>query len=113
LIENAEEVALYSGNKVEQQNLDTAYTSLETQLNKTNSSKIGHSMLEDFIIKYLWSAAGYILCSFPVFFNVAADVTKKGIDVQEAVGNRTQEFVTNRRLLVQCSDALGRIMYCF
>lgn len=96
LIENAEEIALYSGADVEKGNLDTAFHSLATHVIKTNVSRIGHGMVEDFIVKYLWSACGYVLCSVPVFFEVAGAVAQGG-SVQEAVGSRTQSFVTNRR----------------
>lgn len=30
-----------------------------------------YRMIEDFVIKYLWSAAGYGLMSIPIFFPVA------------------------------------------
>jgi len=33
-------------------------------------------MLEDFIIKYFWGAAGLVLCAVPVFTNVGAQVVK-------------------------------------
>jgi ATP-binding cassette, subfamily D (ALD), peroxisomal long-chain fatty acid import protein len=110
LIENAEEIALYSGAKIEQENLDVAYHSLASHVTRTNKRRIGHGILEDFIVKYLWSACGYLLCSVPVFFEVTQ--IAQG-DTQEEIGLRTQAFVTNRRLLVSCSDAIGRIMYSY
>lgn len=79
----------------------------------TNVAKITHVMMEDFIVKYVWSAAGYVLCSVPVFFQMAETAVKQVSfgSLQQEIGNRTQGFVTNRRLLVSCSDAIGRIMY--
>lgn len=116
MIENAEEIALYSGREVEKDNLDKSFKALTDQVRTTNASRIGHGMLEDFIVKYLWSAAGYILCAMPVFLDLVSNQSDGVITasaLQESVGNRTQQFVTNRRLLVSCADAIGRIMYSY
>jgi ATP-binding cassette subfamily D (ALD) long-chain fatty acid import protein len=58
------------------------------------------------VIKYVWGALGLILCSVPVFFKVpgATAVT---------MGDRTESFVTNRRLLLSSSDAFGRVMFSY
>ena len=112
MIENAEEIALYSGSTVEKKNLDQAYTALSKQSRKINRSRIMHGMLEDFTIKYFWGAAGYALCAVPVFFE-GANAVAQGASLQQELGLRTQGFVTNRRLLVSASDAFGRIMYSY
>ena len=105
LIENAEEIALYSGGPLEKRNLDKSYSGLAAHVNKICNARIWHGMLEDFVVKYFWGAAGYLLCAVPVFFEIQA-TTHVGDDV----GSRTQSFVTNRRLLVSASDAFGRVM---
>lgn len=58
------------------------------------------------MIKYVWGALGLILCSVPVFFKIpgATDAT---------MGDRTESFVTNRRLLLSSSDAFGRVMFSY
>jgi ATP-binding cassette subfamily D (ALD) long-chain fatty acid import protein len=98
LIENAEEIALFEGSQVELGTLDSAYHALSSHVSRINIMRIGHAMLEDFIVKYLWSACGYLLCSVPVFFEVAqvAAIAKSGGSDDE-IGKRTQSFVTNRR----------------
>jgi ATP-binding cassette subfamily D (ALD) long-chain fatty acid import protein len=108
LIENAEEVALYSGADLERVNLDSAYQLLKRHVSKVFTIRIWHGMMEDFVIKYFWGAAGYMLCAVPVFFDITTATS--GLD---SVGLRTQQFVTNRRLLVSSSDAFGRIMYSY
>ncbi|KAI8926954.1 ABC transporter transmembrane region 2-domain-containing protein [Entophlyctis helioformis] len=119
LIENAEEVALYSGDRAELGLLDRSYSALVRHVNKIYTIRIWHGMLEDFIIKYFWGAAGYVLCALPIFFEVgdaAAAVVgdaASAISANDAIGNRTQGFVTNRRLLVGASDAFGRVMYSY
>eukprot|EP00842_Homolaphlyctis_polyrhiza_P000442 jgi/Hompol1/1399/HPOL_003052-RA len=119
LIENAEEVALFSGERAEHKLLDRSYSSLLSHMNRIFSTRFWHGMLEDFIIKYLWGAAGYVLCAAPVFFEIgdAVAATAGTSGAASAAGNdlgdRTQGFITNRRLLVSASDAFGRIMYSY
>jgi ATP-binding cassette subfamily D (ALD) long-chain fatty acid import protein len=107
LIENAEEVALYRGATLEKKNLDFSFRALSRHVLKIYRSRILHGMIEDFCIKYLWGAAGYMLCSVPVFFEIGP------VELTDDVGHRTQHFITNRRLLVSSGDAFGRIMYSY
>lgn len=65
-----------------------------------------HGIMEDFIIKYVWGALGLILCSVPVFFKIPGAVA-------QTMGDRTESFVTNRRLLLSSSDAFGRVMFSY
>ncbi|KAJ3210955.1 hypothetical protein HDU67_004853 [Dinochytrium kinnereticum] len=109
LIENAEEVALYSGEKVEKGHLDKNYMALIRHVNNLFKTRIWHSMMEDFIIKYFWGAMGLSLCAIPVFFEVPGS----NLGTNNDVGNRTQGFITNRRLLLSSSDAFGRLMYSY
>lgn len=62
--------------------------------------------MEDFVIKYVWGALGLILCSLPIFVKLPGAVTT-------SLGDRTESFVTNRRLLLSASDAFGRIMFSY
>ncbi|KAI7902840.1 ABC transporter transmembrane region 2-domain-containing protein [Cokeromyces recurvatus] len=107
LMENAEEVALLEGQRIEKRELDKSYHSLIRHLNRVFRVRVPYGMLEDFIIKYFWGACGLILCSVPVFFQIP------GISTMSSVGGRTEGFVTNRRLLMSSSDAVGRIMYAY
>ncbi|KAJ3035294.1 hypothetical protein HK097_004242, partial [Rhizophlyctis rosea] len=107
LIENAEEVALFSGQDVEKANLDRSYFSLIKHVNRIYHARIWHGMLEDFIIKYFWGAMGMVLCGIPAFFELP------NANGQTDIGSRTQGFVTNRRLLLSSADAFGRIMYSY
>lgn len=56
--------------------------------------RIAYEWTEDFVIKYLWSAAGYGLISIPVFFNrtrsigIQAPSTTESID--NAIADRTE-----------------------
>lgn len=62
--------------------------------------------MEDFVIKYVWGALGLVLCSVPVFFKLPGAV-------RGSMGDRTETFVTNRRLLLSGSDAFGRVMFSY
>lgn len=115
LIENAEEIALFSGYQAEKANLDSSYNNLIHHIYKVAHVKIWHGMLEDFIIKYFWGAMGMILCGIPAFFELPSSASSLtfGDSGESDVGLRTKGFVTNRRLLLSSADAFGRIMYSY
>ncbi|WFD26436.1 ATP-binding cassette long-chain fatty acid transporter pxa2 [Malassezia nana] len=111
LLENAEEVAFYRGQLNEKCQIDRSYFSLVKHINHIFHIRIGHSMMEEGVIKWLWGAIGLIICSGPVFFKVPSfSGSKQG---GNAMGARTEVFVTNRRLLLSSSDAMGRIMQSY
>ncbi|KAA8571541.1 hypothetical protein EYC84_001541 [Monilinia fructicola] len=106
LIDYSEEIALYNGHEAEKDTLDKGYFTLIKHVNYILRRRFTHGVMEDFVIKYVWGALGLILCSVPVFFKIpgAAAVT---------MGDRTESFVTNRRLLLSSSDAFGRVMFSY
>lgn len=72
-------------------------------------------MMEDFIVKYTWSAVGLLMASIPVFFPERAggrtkreeamletipQLSSEGASISLAAaktGSRTQRFITNKR----------------
>lgn len=108
VIEASEEIALYRGQFLEKATLDISYFSLIKHVNRILRRRLYHGFLEDFIVKYFWGALGLVLCSVPVFFKNVAFLSDTA-----AMGDRTQKFVTNRRLLMQASDAFGRVMFSY
>ncbi|KAI9855053.1 MAG: hypothetical protein M1824_006427 [Vezdaea acicularis] len=106
LIDNSEEVALYHGHEAEKDTLDKGYFTLIKHVNRILRRRFYHGVMEDFVIKYFWGALGLILCSVPVFFKVP------GVTV-DSMGDRTESFVTNRRMLLSSSDAFGRVMFSY
>lgn len=105
IIENSEEIALYGGHEWEKTVVDRSYFGLVRHISRVLRRRLLHGFLEDFVIKYLWGALGLVLCSIPVFFQVSG--------VTASSTNRTEQFVTNRRLLLSASDAFGRVMYSY
>ncbi|AAS52775.1 AER091Wp [Eremothecium gossypii ATCC 10895] len=91
-----EEIALFKGQSTELWNLDFSFYQLTLFLAGEIKSRALYDFATSFVVKYVWGAAGLILCSIPVFFrsNMAEDVTA--------------DFITNRRLLLTASASIGR-----
>ncbi|QDS73826.1 hypothetical protein FKW77_006354 [Venturia effusa] len=106
LIDYSEEVALYHGHEAEKDTLDKGYFTLIRHVNRILRRRFYHGVMEDFVIKYFWGALGLMLCSVPVFFKVP------GV-AGNSMGDRTESFVTNRRMLLMSSDAFGRVMFSY
>lgn len=105
LIDYSEEIALYNGQEAEKDTLDKGYFTLIKHVNRILRRRFYHGIMEDFVIKYFWGALGLMLCSIPVFFKIPGQGS--------SMGDRTEGFVTNRRLLLSSSDAFGRLMFSY
>lgn len=116
LIANAEEVAFYGGADMEKQFLNKEFRSLKSWMEGIYMLKIRYNMLEDFVLKYSWSAYGYLISSLPVFLpawggrgglqELAQSAEKGGRE-----RGRMKSFITNKRLMLSLADAGGRMMY--
>jgi ATP-binding cassette subfamily D (ALD) long-chain fatty acid import protein len=106
IIEYSEEIALYHGHEVEKDTLDKGYFTLIKHVNRILRRRFYHAFMEDFVIKYFWGALGLVLCSVPVFFKVPGGT-------RQSMGDRSESFVTNRRMLMSSSDAFGRLMFSY
>ncbi|KAK4539738.1 hypothetical protein LTR36_010391 [Oleoguttula mirabilis] len=136
LIANAEEVAFYNGGPTEHVLLDQGFRELRKWMEDIYRIKVGYNMLEDFVLKYSWSAFGYLVTSMPVFLPTmgsltqSADAPKTGVsgdsshdavgdsmrpepsaESSERSGGRMKQFITNKRLMLSLADAGGRMMY--
>ncbi|RYP80397.1 hypothetical protein DL769_002493 [Monosporascus sp. CRB-8-3] len=109
LIDHSEEVALYHGHEAEKNSLDKGYFTLIKHVNYILRRRFYHGVMEDFVIKYFWGALGLMLCAVPVFFKLPGQL---GGTVAN-MGDRTETFVTNRRMLLSASDAFGRVMFSY
>lgn len=106
LIDYSEEIALFNGHEAEKDTLDKGYFTLIKHVNRILRRRLYHGVMEDFVIKYFWGALGLMLCSVPVFFMVPGRSL-------EGMGDRTESFITNRRMLLSSSDAVGRVMFSY
>ncbi|ROW07663.1 hypothetical protein VMCG_03369 [Cytospora schulzeri] len=126
LIANAEEVAFYGGADMEKHFLNREFKSLKNWMEGIYMLKIRYNILEDFILKYSWSAYGYLLASLPVFLPAWGGLGGASELLEEAAGKvkgaghakggqrergRMQNFITNKRLMLSLADAGGRMMY--
>ncbi|KAI9719381.1 MAG: hypothetical protein M1812_003452 [Candelaria pacifica] len=116
LIANAEEVAFYGGASMEKVFLEKGFRELKGWMEGIYSLKIRYNMLEDFVLKYSWSAYGYLLTSLPVFLPAWGGLggVLELADSAEKSGRergRMKEFITNKRLMLSLADAGGRMMY--
>ncbi|KAI9663892.1 MAG: hypothetical protein M1821_007382 [Bathelium mastoideum] len=136
LIANAEEVAFYGGDQMEKVFLDKGFKELKHWMEGIYSLKIRYNMLEDFVLKYSWSAFGYLITSLPVFLpawgglggvtELAELTSSSSRPLPSATSpsvssgspspsgrerSRMKDFITNKRLMLSLADAGGRIMY--
>ncbi|UZJ52748.1 hypothetical protein CBS101457_002068 [Exobasidium rhododendri] len=127
VITNAEEIAFYNGSKIEEGILNRAYLRLVRHVNSIYKIRIAYNMTEDFVLKYCWSASGYIIIAAPLLFGFQspkeAQVTLNkdvngggvgaGVETDYGVANKTESYISNRRLLMSLADAGSRLMYSF
>ncbi|KAG1853612.1 ABC transporter transmembrane region 2-domain-containing protein [Suillus tomentosus] len=126
----SEEVAFYDGGARERDILTRTYLRLIKHVNSIYKIRIAYEWTEDFVIKYLWSAAGYGLIAVPLLITRkrsrdAGVVDGKGksgegkwgrnkkSDADGIVAARTETYISNRRLLLSLADAGGRLMYAY
>jgi len=128
VITHAEEIAFYRGEKIEKGVLQQTYDDLVRHVNYIYRQRIWYTMLEQFLMRYVWGACGMVMIAIPQFArfyqislsDVADGVTGAGSSSAEAtlpmdtatdnVSTRTQDFVTSRGLLISAADAIERMM---
>ncbi|KAI4116394.1 MAG: hypothetical protein LQ345_003180 [Seirophora villosa] len=118
LITNAEEVAFYGGADIEKVFLDASFKDLTTWMEGIYRLKIRYNVLEDFVVKYSWSAFGYLITSLPVFLpdwsgqaNIPEPAFPSSAPSPNPQHTRMQSFITNKRLMLSLADAGSRMMY--
>ncbi|KAF8268954.1 ABC transporter transmembrane region 2-domain-containing protein [Lactarius quietus] len=105
-VEFAEEIAFFGGEETEKLLVEREYAGLVKHEDRVLVRRWWHGCIEEGIVKWLWGSFGLVACAIPVFFKLP-DIYNSDL------GSRTEGFVTNRRLLLSSSDAVGRVMYSY
>ena len=109
VIMNAEEIAFYHGNSIERGIVESRYQTLIKHINRIFKIRVAYNMIEDMFVKYAWSAVGLFALAVPIYFE-----RRHGLAAgqsAEVLGRRTQDLITNKRLMISLADAGGRMMY--
>nr|KMM70430.1 peroxisomal long-chain fatty acid import protein 2 [Coccidioides posadasii RMSCC 3488] len=116
ILANAEEIAFYGGADIERVFLSKSFRELQKWMEGIYGLKIRYNMFEDIILKYSWSALGYLITSLPIFLPAwgglggMLEMASTGTSSNRERG-RMKDFITNKRLMLSLADAGGRMMY--
>ncbi|XP_043485290.1 ATP-binding cassette sub-family D member [Leptopilina heterotoma] len=108
---HAEEIAFYGGHQAEHRYLNKAYKSLTVHLRRILALKLWYVMLEQLLMKYVWSGTGLLVIALPILYTSR---TKSSSLMQEnngdGVSERTGYLTTSKNLLSSGADAAERLM---
>ncbi|XP_022647665.1 ATP-binding cassette sub-family D member 1-like isoform X1 [Varroa destructor] len=111
LIANAEEIAFYGGHEVELSLLERSYRSLVRQMSSIMNQRLWYIMLEQFLMKYLWSATGMVMVALPIMTGITPlEKGTKIVNDADGISTRTQFITTTKNMLIAGGDATERLM---
>lgn len=108
---NCEEIGFYKGSIIEKSKLNETYRKLMKHIKKEININFSYAFLEDYVLKYTWSAWGYIFAGLPVFLEDVWNMGKTLHNQKVDERRNMRQFVINKRLLLSLADAGSRLMY--
>ncbi|XP_029045058.2 ATP-binding cassette sub-family D member [Osmia bicornis bicornis] len=105
---HAEEIAFYGGHYTEHRYLITAYRSLVSHLRRVLALKLWYVMLEQLLMKYVWSGTGLLVIALPLLYTATGSTHIDNGD--GGVSERTGYLTTSKNLLSSGADAVERLM---
>jgi ABC-type uncharacterized transport system fused permease/ATPase subunit len=100
LINNAEEIAFYDGGKKESSIVSQLFESIYKHSGFVYWLKALVGTLDNFLVKYGTSIAGYMILTLPIFRN----------QDPATASERTMAYVRNRQLLINLGTAIGQLI---
>lgn len=111
IVTNSEEIAFYGGHEIELNLLQQSYKQLAQQCNKILNTKLWYIMLEQFLMKYCWSATGMVIIAIPVMTGTITQSADSLADPHsDDISERTQYMTTAKNILIAGADALERLL---
>ncbi|GAV50068.1 hypothetical protein ZYGR_0S02020 [Zygosaccharomyces rouxii] len=101
---NNEEIAFYQGTEVERAKVTELYSNYFDNSLQIDQSKFNYTMMEDYILKYTWSALGYVFASIPIVISTLS--SKENLE-----NSNMRDFIVNKRLMLSLADAGSRLMH--
>jgi len=108
LITNAEEVAFQRGEKIERGILDDLQKNVRNIVASLNTNRAAFTVVEGYLLKYIWSIVGLLTVAVPIFFPHLApgDNNRK----PRTTGESTEAVVVHRKLMAASAEACERLM---
>lgn len=101
---NNEEIAFYQGTEVEKAKVTELYNTYFDRSLQIDQSRFNYSMVEDYLLKYTWSALGYVFASIPIVIST--------LSLERNMENSNmRDFIVNKRLMLSLADAGSRLMH--
>uniref|UniRef100_A0A158P8D3 ATP-binding cassette sub-family D member 2 n=1 Tax=Angiostrongylus cantonensis TaxID=6313 RepID=A0A158P8D3_ANGCA len=113
VITNSEEIAFYGGHDAEYNQLNRAYENLKEQTTLIFRKRILYIMVEQFLMKYVWSGTGMVMIALPILaaeYSIPDKSRRFEDEPDGGVSERTRGFATAKNLLYSSADAVERLM---